>query len=88
MPRGWRELSVPTDLGIQVSVQIDESRSYCCPVGLNLASAFLCDGAKGGDGVAVNSDVALVGWITSTIDNLSVTYHQAVCHVCLFKNEL
>jgi hypothetical protein len=65
-----------------VGVQIDESRCHGSAGRIDFANTLLWDVAQGRNGVTLNGDIAFVGWITRTIDNLSISDNKIVFHVC------
>ena len=68
VPRHGRDLRVPTDLGIEVCMQVDETGRHDQSVGLNFFLASAVDLADLDDLIAVHGDVRTEGLASCAVD--------------------
>ena len=77
MIAGNREIGIPENLRVVVSVQIDESRRDDLSVGVDYFRAFVMrDAADLRDAAVFDSDVAAKTWRTGSVHHHSVLYDQ------------
>src|SRR2546428_11167194 len=73
MPAGDRQVGVPMDLGIIVSVQVDTARRNDEPAGIqHLFGSAAIQAANFGDLATLDADIRLVAWHACPIDNRTV----------------
>ena len=84
VPEGRREQGVPSDLTVEVGVDVDEARRDEQAGGVDLLSAEVVDFSEGGDDAVVDGDVGLAGGRAGAVDDESVANDEIV-HVRSFS---
>ena len=71
---------IPTDLGVQVRVEIDETRGYHMTLCIDLFLAFPLDLADGGNQTVINCEITRDGLGACAVDNVSISNNDVVSH--------
>ena len=80
VPTHRRAMGIPTDLRIQMRVNVDEAGCDDVTVRIDLAAASLVDVADGRDDAVVDSKVAGDGICARAVHDLSATNYDVMCH--------
>ena len=83
MPGDRGHVRIPADLGVEVRVQIDEARRDGLPAGVDFLAPVAGNFAHGGDGVAIDGNVAFERRAAGAIDDDTVANYEIVRQGCL-----
>ena len=83
VPGDGRHLGIPTDLRIEVGMQVDESRCDDMSLGVDFLRAAPRHGSDGRDPVALDGDVGLNRFVADPVDHRAVANHQVMRHLLL-----